>query len=270
MAVIRQTKTGSLFRVLVVPTMLLCGIFRKTIFQWVAAGAVVIWLAFVFWDMSRKFLVRHKRKKHELKLLELAESTIAQKGPEQSIPENDLFLIRQINYRITEQLKSTYPMVSWLWDKTPSVAELCRGGTWRIRVSNTEPFNYGEVTLAPSGNLKISMLQVIPLNEPVKPVSVSEDLKAEDLLDRVDVKTWYLSKGENVIAQMIDDLNAQGHRQLIVKESGEVCIMASGIEQPVNSIENFPPRLAWEEFKQLLSEDDIEATVMPNGLILAW
>ena len=270
MAVIRQTRTGVLFRILVVPAMLLCGIYRRPAFQWMAVVAAVIWLASVIWELCRKRIIRKRRRTSERKLLQMNEAPILEKHLEQSIPENDLFLIRQVNYRITEQLKGTYPMVSWLWEKTPSAAELCRGGTWRIRVSNTEPFNFSEVTLSASGKLVISLLQVIPLDEPVKPTPISEDLKAEELLNRVDVKTWYLSQGGDVIARMIDDLNAQGHRQLIVKESGEVCITTAGSEQTVDLIKNFPPRLAWEEFKQLLSEDDIEATVMPNGLSLAW
>lgn len=269
MAVIRQTKSAILFRMIVVPAMLLCGVFRKPVFQWAAVIAVAIWLVCYLSELFRNRRVRRVRQVNEQQLLTLSD-VHPQASSEKDVPENELFLIRQVNYRITEQLKGTYPMVSWLWEKRPSASELCKGGTWRIRVSNADPFNFSEVTLSGSGKLVISMLQVVPLEEPVVAGSSSEDLKSEELLERIDVKTWYLTQGEQVIAQMIDDLNAQGHRQLIVKESGDVFITVSGVEQAVDSILNFPPRLAWEEFRQLLSEDDIEATVMPDGLILAW
>ena len=45
MALIRQTKSVMLFRCLVVPSLLLCCIFRSPLFQWLALVASGIWLA---------------------------------------------------------------------------------------------------------------------------------------------------------------------------------------------------------------------------------
>lgn len=269
MAEIRQTKTSMLFRVLVVPAMLLCGIFRKPVFQWIAVFAMIVWLSALIATLVNGRREKSK-KSRAVNHLQLMDSPVEEKSEKNPLPENDLFLIRQVNYRITEHLKQTYPMVTWLWTKTPSAAELCKGGIWRIRVSNTEPFNYGEVSLSGSGKLTINMLQVMALGEALQPVPEPSDLKQEDLLDRIDVKTWYHTHGEQILAQMIDDLNAQGHRQLTIKETGEVIVASAGIQQPIDTIPNFPPRMMWEEFGQLLSEDDIEATVMPDCLILAW
>ena len=264
MAVIRQTRSTTLFRCLVVPAMLLCGIFRKPVLQWIALGSVAVWLA-------AELLLALGRKRHmhkQPRTLSLSEPAPV---PMMDVDNQELFLLRQINYRITEQLKASYPMVSWLWQSRPTAGELCQGGTWRIRLSNTEPFNYGDVEISKLGKISITLLQAIALGESIPAVVDAEDLTESELLDRVDVKTWYLDCGEILLSQIIDNLNSQGHREILVKEDGSVCIKTSNAEElVVDSVLNFPPRKTWNEFCQLLSEDEITASVKPEGLCLAW
>ena len=170
-----------------------------------------------------------------------------------------LFVLRQVNYRITEQLKSAYPMVAWLWVKRPEAEQLCKGGLFRIRTSNTDPFNFAEVELSADGRLRITMLQAVSLKDAATlAAEEQDDLAQEELLERVDVRTWYNSKGEQVLCQMIDDLNTQGHKKLLIKENGQVVIEESGKEQPVETIQDFPPRMVWDEFCQLLRDDEIK------------
>ena len=271
MAVIRQTKTATLFRCLVTPALLVCAIFRKPIFQWVALVAAAIWLVVAVAESIGK---RQRRKKKAKSIKQLAAlcspAEAAQEISTSPTPENELFLIRQINYRITEQLKESYPMIAWLWVTRPATAELCNGGTWRIRLTNAEPFNYGEVEISTSGQLTITLLQAIALKEAkVTPVE-SFDLSQDEILERPDVKAWYREHGEQTLAEMIDDLNTQGHKKLLVKDDGTVVIETAGTEQYVDSLRDFPPRLAWPDFCQLLSEDEIQASVKPEGLQLAW
>ena len=59
-------------------------------------------------------------------------------------------------------------------------------------------------------------------------------------------------------------------RDLNKLDDGTVVTEASGTEQYVDSLRDFPPRLAWPDFCQLLSEDEIQASVKPEGLLLAW
>ena len=274
MAVIRRSRSATLFRYLVVPTLLLCAIFRKPVFQWIAVGAAAFWLLLELWS----FIAARKRKpgKKKLQALDEIRTTPIElpKAEAPEMPERDLFLIRQINCRITEQLKHSYPMVAWVWQPRPSVDELSNGGTWRIQLSNAEPFNCGDVEISKSGKLTITLLQAVPLSESSGTKAIlkadPEDLQENEILDRVDARTWYLGHGEKIIAEMIDDLNSQGHKQLLIKDDGSVIITASGKDQVVESIVDFPPRMVWEEFCQLLSEDDITASVKPEGLCLAW
>lgn len=271
MAVIRQTKTATLFRCLVTPSLLVCAIFHKPIFQWVALGAAAIWLVVAIAESIGKRQRRKKKAKSIKQLAALnAPAEAVQEGPMSATPENELFLIRQINYRITEQLKESYPMIAWLWVKRPATTELCNGGTWRIRLTNADPFNYGEVEISQTGQLTITLLQAIALKEAKIDSVESFDLSQEEILDRPDVRAWYREHGEKVLSEMIDDLNTQGHKKLLVKDDGTVVIESAGTEQYVDSLRDFPPRLAWPDFCQLLSEDEIQASVKPEGLLLAW
>lgn len=277
MARIRRMKSFTLFRILVVPSMLLCAILRAPVFQWIAVAAVLIWLTVVIMQSIRPM---KERAKQAIPALDCktgqAEPSKTEQLPEpaaveEMTPESRLFLIRQVNYRITEQLKASYPMVAWLWVKRPEVEQLCKGGVFRIRTSNTDPFNYGEVEMDASGRLTITMLQAISLKDATETAAEEkDDLRQEELLERVDVKDWYRSSGEDLICQMIDNLNTQGHKKLLIKENGQVVILAGGREQPVELIQDFPPRMVWDDFCQLLREDEINATVQQDGLMLAW
>ena len=269
MALIRQTKSATLFRCLVVPSLLLCCIFRRPVFQWIALAASIVWLSTELVFAYRQHTCRRKRTKSIQHLSELKSDPKGDQ-PATETDEHELFLIRQINYRITEQLKENYPMVSWLWQQQPNVAQLCKGGLWRIRLSNTEPFNYGEVEITRMGKISITLLQAVALKESKTVVVESEDIAEEELLDKVDVKAWYQEHGEQLLSQIIDDLNTQGHRQILIKEDGAVCVTSSDAEQIVDSLLNFPPRKAWMELKQLLLEDEITASEKPEGLLMAW
>lgn len=268
MTLLRKLKPSTFFRCLVVPTMFLCAIFKHPAFQWIAVAALATWLAASLATPIGNAVQRSKHRKKTEELAKLRDE--APKEPAKPTPDSELFLIRQINFRITEQLKDTYPMVSWLWVKRPSSDELCKGGVWRIRVSNTEPFNLGEVTITKSGKLSINMIQATQLKDATKLSLESSDLEEDEIIERVDVKTWYQDEGEKIISRMIDDLNAQGHRKLTIRENGEAYITASGKEETVEQIQHFPPRLAWDEFCQVLKEDEITAAVKPEGLLLSW
>lgn len=277
MAKVRRMKTSTLFRFLVAPALLLCAILRKPIFQWIAVVTVGIWLAVMIVQAVGTLPRRVKRNRKPVQTIcqELGPSREHKEDlkPEPA-PGDDgsrLFVLRQVNYRITEQLKSAYPMVAWLWVKRPEAEQLCKGGLFRIRTSNTDPFNFAEVELSADGRLKITMLQAVSLKDAATiAAEEQDDLAQEELLERVDVRTWYNSKGEQVLCQMIDDLNTQGHKKLLIKENGQVVIEVSGKEQPVETIQDFPPRMVWDEFCQLLRDDEIKATIEKEGLLLAW
>lgn len=134
MSVLKSVKSFDLFRCLVVPSLFLCVIFHHPAFQWIAVGGLAIWLGFVLVGICAAAI--KKQQVVQKKAPEISDKAKADDAsPACMTPEGELLLIRQINSRITEQLKGTYPAVSWLWVKRPTVDEFCKGGVWRIQVS---------------------------------------------------------------------------------------------------------------------------------------
>ena len=149
MAVKSRIDAWTLLRVLVVPCLFLCAIFKRPIFQWIACAALFVWVCFVISKLFRAHRKHCKKMPAEQKAFPAKQET---KPLTETLQEADndtrLSLLRQVNYRIMEQLKQSYPTVSWLWDTRPSSEDINRGCTKRIKLYHCDPFNFGEVTLS--------------------------------------------------------------------------------------------------------------------------
>lgn len=271
-----MTLQSFLLRYLVLPALFLCAIFhQQVILQWVALGTVLAWLIVGLAGLRKRQNAGKRIRKNRENLSRIRnpepkpETLDAQWQPAESAEQN-LLLIRQVNFRITDLLKQTYPMISWLWVKRPTVEELTVGGTWRIQTDHTEPFNYAEVSMSVAGQMKITMLQATPLEETSEVMTESEDLKPEEISERENVRDWYTRTGEDILTALIDDLNTQGHKKLVIQENGEVYVSSGSESRKVDRVPDFPPRMVWEDFKTLLKEDDITAVSGPEGLQLTW
>ena len=240
MAVKSRIDAWTLLRVLVVPCLFLCAIFKRPIFQWIACAALFVWVCFVISKLFRS------HRKHCKKM----------PAEQKAFP--------------AKQLKQSYPTVAWLWEARPSSEEISKGCTKRIKLYHCDPFNFGEVTLSATGKLEIALVQMVPLAEAELQPHNDEDLEEQDILDRSDVKQWYTQKGIALLSALIDELNVQGHKRLTIKENGDVFVTASGKQQPVDTIPDFPPRPAWEDLCVLAREDDIAAEVCNQELTVSW
>ncbi len=98
----------------------------------------------------------------------------------------------------------------------------------------------------------------------------NDDLQPEEFLERRDIRDWYYGSGGDLLSNLIDDLNAQGHKSLIIHEDGTVCIRTGSDIKQVETIDGFPPRSTWDLLRTLLREDEIITQVAPDGLELAW
>lgn len=255
----------SVLRVVPLLCMLLFSIFRKPVFRWIALTALLIWffaeLAHLLSGLARKKTVKKRRTKE--KKAGNAETNEGQ--------THDNSLLLQVNYRITEQLKASYPSIAWLWVNRPEQEEIKRGGTWRIGLQNADPFNFAEIQLRSSGAMEISLMQLVSLSDPVwEPVRDDNELKADELIERYDVRRWYAESGERILCGLVEELNTQGFKQLRINEGGEVVTGPSDNERTVSAIDSFPPKSAWSELCSLVREDDIQASISGSQLAIAW
>ena len=271
MAVKSRIDAWTLLRVLVVPCLFLCAIFKRPIFQWIACAALFVWVCFVISKLFRSHRKHCKKMPAEQKAFPAKQETKPlTETPQEADDDTRLSLLRQVNYRIMEQLKQRYPTVSWLWDTRPSSEDINRGCTKRIKLYHCDPFNFGEVTLSASGKLEIALIQLVPLAEAEVQPKSDEDLEEKDILSRNDVKQWYTETGIALLSVLIDELNVQGHKRLAIHENGDVLVTVEGKEQTVDTIPDFPPRPAWDDLCVLAREDDISAEVRGQELAVSW
>lgn len=254
----------SVFRIILFPCMLLCTITKKPVFQWIALAAVVIWVTV---EIGR--LIARAAKKKPSGRNRANRRRIWKK---QDSEQQDKSLLLQVNYRITEQLSTTYPNILWLWTEKPSAEDIRCGGTWRIGLQNADPFNYAEVSLQSSGAMSIELIQSCPLGTVncSFPEQDSSDLKEDELLSRFNVRKWYSDIGGMILCGIVEELNTQGYKQMRINESGNVMISAMGGERSFTEIGSFPPKNVWDELCSLLREDDLKATVSGSQMAIAW
>lgn len=58
-----------------------------------------------------------------------------------------LVLLRYVNHRISEHLKSAFPKAHWEWTMSDPALFVVYGGTGRIRVYGVPDYDYADVTL---------------------------------------------------------------------------------------------------------------------------
>ena len=260
----------SLMKILVVPCLFLCAIFKHPAFQWIAAGALALWVCFMLAEIIRPRIRKRKNPTVGQKQEAAKEHQELPTLPPEADDDTKLSLLRQVNHRVMEQLKQSYPTVAWLWEARPSSEELSKGCTKRIKLYHCDPFNFGEVTLSASGKLEIALIQLVPLAEAEVQPKSDEDLEEKDILSRNDVKRWYTETGIALLSVLIDELNVQGHKRLVIHENGDVLVTVEGKEQAVDTIPDFPPRPAWDDLCVLAREDDISAEVRGQELAVSW
>lgn len=259
MAQLRKLNSLLLFKCTVLPLSFLCLIFRDPVFQWFALGSLIVWFILV----NAQSVCR--------KTVQPAENAAGADTPaeEQDPPDAEKLLLRQINWRITEHLNGTFPEVCWTWESRPGLSGLRKGGLWRIRLCNAEPYDCADIALTGSGEMSVTMNRSVPLSKDASQDAGSVPGK-ESPLTSYSVKDWYLTGGEDSIVTLIDDLNTQGHKKLLIHEDGTVVIGNKGRSRTVETIKAFPPRNCWDEFCRLLLEDEIKTAVREDGLLMSW
>jgi len=174
---------------------------------------------------------------------------------------NNDFLVRNVNFRITDKLKKYYPKVTWNWDTY--LSEI--GGNVknaRIKTFNTGDYNFADVTFLPSGEMTLKMQKIVELNETAedKKQNISED----------EVKEWYETCAFNVISETINEIYSQGYKSLEIADNGTIYIKEQNKDVECNKIENMLDKSLWNEFAKCLKKDEIKARVLNDRLALSW
>lgn len=99
MAVKSRIDAWTLLRVLVVPCLFLCAIFKRPIFQWIACVALFVWVCFVISKLFRSHRKHCKKMPAEQKAFPAKQETKPlTETPQEADDDTRLSLLRQVNY----------------------------------------------------------------------------------------------------------------------------------------------------------------------------
>lgn len=256
---------------LVITAVLLVTAFaRGTMQLWLYAAIFVAWGTYLLLQAVLPRLANLRKKEAHPKRCSKAKRKkgallpLLQRGA--ALPQDNsdlaLLLLGHISCRISDKLKLAFPDATWQWYNTQPET-IIRGGTGRISTSNTGDYGYAEVTIGPYFQIQLQMLQLMDLDSSI--------VDADSVLE-ADPSVWYDQIGRNVLTHIIENYAVHGFSSLYIEEDGAV-YLKGGREnvRASEKLEDFPPRSRWQDLVQCFTEDDLQATILPNSSIeVAW
>jgi hypothetical protein len=231
---------------------------------WFLGGVFAIWgiwmLRFAFLAIFTRIKGRNKNKK--------IKSKSKRNNSTDESDSADVTLLRHVNFRISEYLKSIYPDVTWEWCSEEPDELVIEGGTGRIRLFGINDFNYADVTLDEFAQLDFNMIKIKSFTE------LTETGKSENTPPRDDTQinpeTWYNIQGKKILESCIADLNSRGYSSLFIKENGDICIKQENKEVIKDNFKNLPGKNLWQGLIKIIENDGLGAAVTGNTIKVSW
>lgn len=226
-----------------------------------------VWIGTLIWgnrSSMKRFFAKLKAKHTAKKAVPVASVSSTEKTDSQVqtvLPERAL--IRHINYRITDKLRSSYSEAFWEWDEKPTVSFITEGGRRRIKLCNAGEYNFAEVTLDKFSNISLDLLKVVPCVQ-AEPDKVVSDYP-------VDVEAWYTTRAQEVLEDVIGELNTHGINCLEIDVNGEIVTQEGEKRVTHGKLENMPAESYFKSFAQMLTDKfELQASVDNEIVKVSW
>jgi len=270
-------KFSNLVKVLIVVAVF----FRGNLRDYLMMGSTAIWLivnaSLLIQPQIKPLIEKTKIKIYEMKM-SIKEMVAEMKNNEEAdfveeIQEAEVceektffkdtqeFLLRNVNFRITEKLRRVYPKVTWEWASS-LFDDNGRIKNAQISCKNTGEFNMADVSFQPSGDINFKMLKVVDLNE--------KEIKETEKLSEDDIKTWYDSCAFSIINETINEICSKGYKFMEIEEDGSIYIREQNEKVQCKKIDNMVEKNLWNDFAKYLKKDDIKTKVLNDKLVLSW
>jgi hypothetical protein len=182
---------------------------------------------------------------------------------------NDDLLLRHVNCRISEYLKSVYPEITWEWQSENPENLASEGGTGRIRLYGITDFNYADVTLDGLAQLDCKMIKIVPFAD-LRKNGGSEPEKKQNKPSPADPEAWYSIQGKKVLENCVADLNSKGHDSLTIKENGDICFLRADNEIVRDRFTNFPNKSSWQALVKIIEKQGLSASATDKCIKVSW
>ena len=174
-------------------------------------------------------------------------------------------LLRHVNYRVSDCLKSGYPDARWEWMMHDPALFVAQGGTGRIRVYGVPDYDFADVTVDQNGQLSCSLVKLAPVQKP-------EEKPTPPNQQEFDPQVWYDTNARQTLEHLVADLDSRGHSSLRLKEDGSICICpkGDGEEAAQGMLAGFPIKDCWDKLAEILKQEGLAAEVQDNCIAVTW
>lgn len=217
-----------------------------------AWGLWLVWTQLLpAWRANREYRCRERQLHRQQVMSECSDSGVS------------VVLLRHVNHRISEHLRSVYPNAHWEWTMSDPASFVSYGGTGRIRVYGVPDYDYADVTLDRQGSLRCSLVKVAPLDG---------TQAASPNQQPLDPRVWYEFEGRSILENLIADLRSRGHSSLTMNEDGSICIQPEngGEEIAKESFATFPEKVYWPRLVQVLEQEGLAADMRDSDILVSW
>lgn len=174
-------------------------------------------------------------------------------------------LLCHVNYRISACLQTGCPEAQWEWMIRDTARFVSQGGTGRIRVYGISDYNYANVRLDRNGRFSCSLVKLISLQDQAEKAEAPNQQPS-------DPKVWYDAQGRSILERLTADLESRGHRKVILKEDGSICIQSEKNAEEIvkGSFTTFPAKNLWPKLTGVLERAGMSAAVMDDHITVSW
>lgn len=235
------------FKVLIIVILFLNIILGRNFTATYLIGILIVWGTWVCYPYIVKTIFKNTKNLKKFKI----KNTSVRKFLESQISNNpEKVLALHISYRISDKLKLAYPDAKWDWTNKNDKSILSfKGGSCYINTENTGDFNMAFVTVDNFARLTLKMMKTVDIE------CMKKEDEVQELKEEFDVSSWYDEKAQNILNTIILSLQAQGHKELFVEESGDIYAVISGKREKQNIIEDMIEKKYWDKFIKLITNN---------------
>jgi len=235
-----------------------------------AFGVTGLWL--IVPPIWRGFKKRRKKTKLKSKRLRAKRKfrfpKFKAKAPAGQSAPISAVLLRHVNHRISDYLKTVFPDVTWEWVSKHPERLAAEGGTGRIRLYNVPDFNYADVLFNQMAQFDCDLMRIVPFAKLKTVLGDSEtEIKSGQMIDPA---VWYSIQGKATLESCIAELNSRGFSALSISENGEIFVKQGDKEQSYKTLRFFPEKKYWQGLSDVLNRSGLTANVLETGIAVSW
>ncbi|MBQ8848753.1 MAG: hypothetical protein IJ011_00290 [Clostridia bacterium] len=266
----KKTNLWAAISVLITSLLLIAVFTRGYVLLGLSVVTLVVWTLFVVFKFGVPYINRKLDEMEARQMREYYEAEYeAESNGKDDAKKTCKTLLRHVNYRITNHLKSAYPDAAWEWETDAPEKLVSSGGTGRIKVYNVPDFSHADVTVNSKAELSFKMINVVPMST-VEPTQSGENNAKRSSKDPVDPRIWYEQKARVVLDNLISDLGSRGYSNLSITEEGNVIIQQADRTIIKAKLEAMPDRFSWDRLSKVLQSEGLVADITDDALNVSW